>query len=393
MSIQAKVALAVLCCFGLVGATNVVLAGLMYRERNRRIGQLAVRSAAEAYASLERSETARLSAILEVLTANPTFVAPFERRDRDRLLAAATPIFERLRQKHGVTHWYFIEPEPSVTVFLRLHRPGLYGDILTRPPMAEAVRTQAVAAGKTLGKTAFALRVAAPWRVGGRLVGYMELGQELDEFLRHMKDQTGDDYGLVLDPRRLDPRDWLSVRGAPPGAALTQKPVLVEGTTDGGLLEFQGSIDGLAEEGDVLGLMEDDRSSRMRGAVPVRDASGERVGALVVLRDVTAVRHAVERQRLWILVVVLTTAPAAALLLYLLLHRLVFRRLALMTARMLDATARLSSGEEIRVETTGPARDELGHFEAFFGHFLRGVGAALGSTSRRPSDGGGPARA
>jgi hypothetical protein len=270
-----------------------------------------------------------------------------------------------------------------------MHRPDAYGDVLKRAPLAEAVRTQATAAGKCLGKTAFALRVARPWRVGGRVVGYMELGEEMDEFLRRMKTQTGDDYGLVLDARQLESRDWLAVRGAPPGSALTGQPVLVDGTTDDRILGFRGSIEDLPEDGAVLGMVEDDGSSRMRGAVPVRDAAGRRVGALVVLHDVTASRHLVERQRLWILVVVLGTAPAAALLLYLLLHRLVFRRLAQMTARMLDATTRLSAGEDaVGPEPAGPARDEIGNFEAFFGHFLRGVGAALGSASKRPPGGG-----
>ncbi len=393
MSIQAKVAAAVLCCFGLVGAGNVVLAGYLYRERNRRVGELAVRSAAETYGALERAETARLSAVLEALAANQVLLDAFRRRDRERLLAAALPIFERLKERHGISHWYFIDPEPARTIFLRVHRPELRGDVLKRPPFIDAVRTQDTAAGKTLGKTAFALRVAAPWRVEGRLVGYLELGEEMDQFLRRMKSQTGDDYGLLLEARHLDPQDWLSVRGAPPGAALMGQPILVERTIDGSVLGFNGSIEGLPEEGAVLGPVEDDRSSRMRGAVPVRDAAGQRVGALVVLRDVTAIRHMLERQRFWTLVVVLTTAPAAALLLYLLLHRLVFRRLALMTARMLDATTRLSTGEDVRLEPTGPERDELGHFEAFFGHFLDGVRTALGSAARRPPGGGGPARA
>ncbi len=392
MSIQAKVAVAVLCCFGLVGASNVVLAGLMYQERSRRVGQLAVRSAAEAYEALERAEAAKLSAVLEALAANPAFLEAYRRRDRERLLTAAAPVFDRLREKHGVTQLYFIDPEPAGTIFLRVHRPGMHGDVLKRPPLAEAVRTQEVAVGKMLGKTAFALRVAAPWRAGGRVVGYLELGEQMDQFLRRMKAQTGDEYGLVLDPRRLDPRDWLAVKGAAPGAALGGQPVLVDATADSPVLGFTGSIEDLPDDGAVLGIVEDDRSSRMRGVVPLRDADGKRVGALVVLRDVTAIRHTLERQRLWILVVVLATAPAAAFLLYLLLHRLVFRRLSLMTAHMLDATTRLSMGEEVKVQTTGPARDEIGNFEAFFGHFVEGVGKALGSASKR-ARGGGPAQA
>jgi len=392
MSIQAKVALAVLCCFGLVGAGNVFVASLLYREQNRRVGQHAVRSAAETYGAMERAEAAKLSAVLEVLAANPVLVAAYERRDRERLLAAAAPIFDRLREKHGVTHWYFIDPEPSLAVFLRVHRPDLYGDVLSRATLAEAVRTHATAIGKGLGKTAFALRVVGPWRVGGRIIGYLELGEEIDQFLRRMKTQTGDDYGLVIDPHHFDPQNWLAVRGAPPGAALGGQPVLVDWTTNDRILGFSGSIGDLPEDGAVLGIVEDERSSRMRGVVPVRDAAGHRVGALVVLNDVTATRHLVERQRLWILVVALATAPGAALLLYLLLHRLVFRRLSQMTARMLEATTRIQTGEDVGLEPTGPARDEIGHFEAFFGHFLRGVGAALGPASKRPS-GGGPASA
>jgi hypothetical protein len=194
MSIKLKVVIAVLGCLALSALANARLASWLWREDVDAVADQALRTAAEAYTGLERAEVEKLSAALEVLAADPALAEAFARRDRPRLLRLASPIFGALRDRHGVTHWYFHEPEPARTCFLRVHAPSLHGDLIERPTFAQAVARQAEASGKELGRTAFALRVVRPWARGGKLLGYLELGEEIDAFLERLRRQTGDEF-------------------------------------------------------------------------------------------------------------------------------------------------------------------------------------------------------
>src|SRR5512133_1397641 len=147
--------------------------------------------AAAAYARLEKREVEKLSRLLDWLMADARFIATFKARDREKLLSLTQARFEKLKSVEGVTHWYFLEPEPARTCFLRVHSPKLFGDTVARETLTQAIATQEVGAGKELGKTAFALRVVKPIRVDGAIIGYMELGEEIGHFLVNMKKQTG----------------------------------------------------------------------------------------------------------------------------------------------------------------------------------------------------------
>ncbi|HTN54143.1 MAG TPA: cache domain-containing protein, partial [Anaeromyxobacter sp.] len=171
-----------------------------------------VAEAAASYAALEQADVELLSAELDRLVADPAFVGPFLARDRARLLAAARPVFQKLGAEKQITHWYFIEPEPSRTCFLRVHAPEKFGDRIDRATLDQAIRTQKMGAGKELGVTAFALRVVKPIRSNGKVVGYMELGEEIGHFLGRMKQKTGDDYALLADKGRIDRKALAAVR-------------------------------------------------------------------------------------------------------------------------------------------------------------------------------------
>jgi hypothetical protein len=54
----------------------------------------------------------------------------FAEKDRQGLLNATSPIFSDIRQKHNITHMYFIAPDG--TVFLRMHKPEQFGDRYSR---------------------------------------------------------------------------------------------------------------------------------------------------------------------------------------------------------------------------------------------------------------------
>jgi HAMP domain-containing protein len=392
MSIRLKVVLAVAACAVAAAAAVVPLVRYAYRSDMRLAAAQAVRGAGESYAALERQDVGKLAATLEALAVNPALAEAFAKRDRARLLALAGPLFERLRADHGITHFYFIEPEPGRTCFLRVHRPDLYGDVVDRQTLAEAIRTRSASSGKELGKTAFALRVVRPWIVDGKLLGYLELGEEIDHFIRRMKAQASDDFGMVVEKRHLDAAEWAATRAR---AGLRNNwgdkadVVVVEATTsDETIFDFDGSVDAIPDGGAVLETEEVRGRTLVRGVLPVADAAGHVVGALFVLHDVTSLRRSMQGVRLNVLALVVGLAFALSAVLLLMLNRLVFRRLDRMIDHMEDLSARLAGGDyEAGKEITASAADEIGEFETFFGRFLAAVGSTLSDLGKRSGKG------
>jgi hypothetical protein len=248
--------------------------------------EAAVRRAAAAYAELERKEVERLSKALDALAADPALLEPFGARDRERLLRVAQPRFERLAAELGVSLWYF--HEAGSRVFLRVHVPSLHGDAVQRPTLARAAATGQVAAGKELGKTAFALRVVKPVRSGGKLLGYVELGEQLEQFLERTKKQTGDDFGVLVDKARIDRAELTRVRGED---RWEERPdvVLVDSTMWNDRYVTLGMpLAKLPATGTIIPEWNDEGQAYVGGAFPVRDAADQVVGALFVRHAVVA---------------------------------------------------------------------------------------------------------
>jgi HAMP domain-containing protein len=363
-------------------AAMAIAAGALVRaagERNvERAAEQAVAAAAQALAAAERADVEKLDATLRVLSAHPGLREAFAARDRAGLLSLAAPVFEQLRAEHDITHLYFLEP--SGTCFLRVHRPELSGDVVARATFARAVETGRIGAGMELGRTAFALRVVRPWRgPDGSVVGYLELAEEIDHFLERMKAQTGDEYALLVGKAFLDDKAWVQERsGGRNGWGDDPATVVVDTTTRDELaFGFDGELSSVPERGLVLGEMVQGGATFVRGIVPVTDAARRRVGGVLVLHEITALRDSMLAARRGIYGVILAVASGLGGFLLVVANRLVFRRLDRLIASMEDLSARLEAGDHDVVAPRPSADDELGRFEELFGRFLRSVARVL----------------
>lgn len=244
----------------------------------------AVRRAASAFSVLEHADVAKLSRVLEQLVQDRTLVDAFLAGDRAKLLALAKPTFDILRDVDQVTHWYFIGTDRRC--FLRVHKPDEHGDVIDRDTLSMAIAKGDLGFGKELGKTAFALRVVRPIRRDGKLVGYMELGEEIDHYFDRMKGQTGDDFGLLVGKQYIDRKELARVRD---DDRWDERPdvVLVHSTIwDENRVAIGMPLAQLPADGTFLGAWEEEPRQYVGGAFPVRDATGRVVGALFVRHQI-----------------------------------------------------------------------------------------------------------
>lgn len=368
----------------------VATAVLMRFVHERAVDQAALHElehAAAALDSQEDSEQDRLAALAEAIGGDATLGRLLAQRDRAGLLAEAGPLFARLRDAHGVTHLYFHDADPARGVLLRVHRPELAGDVVRRPAFQQAVETGQPAGGREFGRTAFAVRWVWPWREDGRVVGYLELGTDVHTFLARLKKVTGDEYGMLLDKRQLEPAAWAMVTGRP--ERWDERPELVAVTsTDGSDAMFQG-LGRVAQIPARAALLERVRlGDRLvaRGLFPLHGDDGKVVGAVVVLHDITALMHGVSELRVRVVVLVVLLAGALAALVSFLLEALVFERVERMSRTLEALPDRLARGDlEAVAEPVPREDDELGRVETFLDRAIAAVGSFVAEARRTPT--------
>ncbi len=377
LSIRVRMVLAVAAVF-IVGGVAV---GLFVRQSFERSVQdeahEAVARAQATFEQLQRDDTEKLTSALVALGQDPRYQEAFAARDREALLAVAAPVFASLKDDHEITHWYFETPQEEGTVFLRVHKPTEFGDHLERKTYLKAVDTQKTSAGLELGKTAVALRAVRPYYAsdGSTLLGYMELGQEIDRFLGDIKNQTGDDVGLLLYKKRMDEKAWADYR-AQKGLSDNwgdQKDYVVAAVTSDDVLDdtpVTKAPDTLPDGGVVLGTVKEGDSTEVHGVYPIKDAAGQGIGVVYVSRDITAEMERIRDAQLSILGAVLAMMALVMVVVVVLMNSLVFDRLDAVIVEMEDMSTRVAGGDfDVEYEASGRA-DEIGRFEDFLGGFI-----------------------
>ena len=118
-------------------------------------------------------------------------------RDLATLNALSQPSYGELKGGCKITHFYFMELDR--TCFLRVHQPSRRGDRIERFTMLTAELTGADAWGVELGPLGtFTLRYVRPWRQEGRLVGYLELGMEIEDMADALAESVNLDLLTVI---------------------------------------------------------------------------------------------------------------------------------------------------------------------------------------------------
>lgn len=211
-------------------------------------------------------------------------------KDREGLLGKAAPLLEEAKTSSGVTHFYFIGLDNRA--FLRVHRPGQYNDYVKHFTLAQTVRNNSRSSGIELGKFGnFTLRVVLPWRVDGELVGYLELGKEIEHITPRLKKILASDLFFLIDKPFIQQRQWeigLEAKGRAGNWDELTRCVVVDRT----LRELPQEACDFVQRSDGKTnspLFKKTLYGRKYrgGLVPLRDAGGRNVGNIFVMHDFT----------------------------------------------------------------------------------------------------------
>lgn len=392
MSIKVRMILSVVAVF-VIGAAGIAFAmQRSYANSLTSAAQASVERASVMFQELEKADTAKLASTLTGLMENEEYRDLFVAGDREALQSAAAPLFDRLKDEYLITHWYFETADDPGKVFLRVHKPEQFDDELKRKTYLSSVESKSYGSGLELGKTAVALRVVHPFYAadGSTILGYMELGQEIDQFLEQIREQTGDDVALLLLKEPMDAAAWAEYRA---GKGLrdnwndNEAFVVASSSSDrvaADAISADADIAALPQAGQTFDNVEEDGLAIARGMFPVRDAAGETIGAVYVRHDITQTAAALRAERLTVLAFVLGMMFLVTVIIMFLMDRLVFKRLNGMIEGMQEISTRLAGGDfDVHYAGTGSA-DEIGRFEEFFARFIDMVGGTFKQFTKKP---------
>jgi PAS domain S-box-containing protein len=161
---------------------------LSWREREE--SQLDAQHVVRIWQSMIDANSRRLRWMADGVVDDPNFVKAMRLGNRLALLKMAEPRFRKLQAQFDLSHMYFIAPDRRV--ILRVHDPERSGDEISRKTLLDAEHTGQMSTGLELGSTSvFTLRHVMPWHIGGTLIGYVEVGMEVEAFSSEINHMTG----------------------------------------------------------------------------------------------------------------------------------------------------------------------------------------------------------
>ncbi|MHA1911380.1 MAG: PAS domain S-box protein, partial [Candidatus Kariarchaeaceae archaeon] len=248
----------------------------------------------------ELEEEAELyEALLDRLEKQKTFQSAWLVRDREELFHQASPIFDEIRSKYRVTHFYFIDLES--VCFLRVHQKDRQGDTIERVTLKNAIGEGKTTYGIELGPLGtFTLRVVRPWRIDGKLVGYLEIGQEIEHLAPEMKEVLKTELIFLIKKTYVKRTGWekgMKMLGHKTDWDQFSKHIIISNT-----ISYDLSIVNKAlmrhetnEHEKFHFMMSVEEHEYICGFVPLINAGNQEVGEVLVMYDVTEAKASMWR--------------------------------------------------------------------------------------------------
>lgn len=263
-----------------------------------------------------------MQATLHALMASRSVQEALIRQDRDALLREVAPLFATLRDRHRVTHLYF--NNPALVNIARLHSPIHFGDVISRLSATRARDTGEVVHGLELGPLGtLTLRLVMPWRVRGEVIGYLEMGEEIGYIVDELHDSLAVDAFVLVDKRFILHRQWQYGQTLLKRSAQWEtfdNRALVAQTTPTLPPQLTTAVLERLRHGDSE-VIESGGKTLHLAMLALSDVGGQRIGDVVVMRDIDALQQAFLRSMLLVIGLSLCAGLGVLTLFYIALGR------------------------------------------------------------------------
>ncbi len=160
------------------------------------------------YKKTIETDASAIRAIVVVLRLNMELSSLFSTGNKNDMLQYSAPLYKELNDNYNITHFYYTGLD-RVNI-LRVHAPHRYGDTINRITTIQAQKTKKVSYGVELGALGtLTLRVVSPWYSNdGKLIGYLELGMEVNHIIDRLEKLFGYESDLFIQKKYLKEKRW-----------------------------------------------------------------------------------------------------------------------------------------------------------------------------------------
>ncbi|MBF0437285.1 MAG: response regulator [Magnetococcales bacterium] len=182
--------------------------GIYWVQSNNNEQQMhtIVNAIQDTFGDIKEQETINMKAAIISIKYNDAIKLAFINNNREELHAKAENLFNELKY-NNITHFYF--HDYNRVNILRVHKPERYGDLINRATIRLAHETGNSISGLELGPLGnFVLRTVSPWYDGEKLIGFVELGKEIDQMSLALRERFNVDIYFFVAKKHLKLSDW-----------------------------------------------------------------------------------------------------------------------------------------------------------------------------------------
>jgi len=195
------------CVFVLLAAGFTALMAYHQNTQLNKTGQRILTQADSEFSRALDEQSRAMTAMQDILIKQTDLAKTLAAGDRRKLLDRYAPVFNGLKTRYAITHFYFLDP--GRICLLRVHKPEKHSDHIQRFTAIKAEKTGKTASGIELGPLGtFTLRVVQPVFDDGALAGYVELGKEIEDVLGSIHHQTGAELAVAIRKTALKRSSW-----------------------------------------------------------------------------------------------------------------------------------------------------------------------------------------
>lgn len=245
----------------------------------------------------QKIEIDHLSNLMTELQHMPPIIQAWQAKDRNALFRATEMYFNHLRDYHGAPYMHFIEP--NKVCFLRMHNPQKYGDTFNRFTLDQAAKKHTVATGTELGNSdVLNFRLVSPWKINGKVVGYMEVGKNIGQLASETAHTLGAELVFCINKRFIDEKTWeksLSKHQQGSPWNLLSHDVVASTTFHSLPPQLIRLIDQSIPKANELFQIKDENKIYLGSTLPLIDAKQQHIGDILVLCDVTSKKNIIAK--------------------------------------------------------------------------------------------------
>jgi len=299
-----------------------------YRYQRTHVFDNAVsrlKSMEDLFSAQLENDASMMTAVLEVILTDNQLKAALKSQNRRSLFYQAESLFERLRDEHRITQFYFTGPD--LINILRVHRPDRYGDMTYRYTTLNADKNKTISWGIELDpRGTVILRAVAPWYDKGAvtadegLIGFVELGEEIGHITGRLGNILGVDIFILVEKTYVNRLAWeegMLMKGGSATWEQFPESVLTYQTTntlpETMMDTFFGEKKHIPKTSGPITYADQQYQSRI---FTLNDAGGRPVGSVVVVRNISDMTSGLKR----IILTVTSFCVSVGIVLFFLFH-------------------------------------------------------------------------